>query len=667
MPDVVARYRHSIAAETRWPRSSPDRLERADVTVRPCPIRQSIDAYPLTPVQQGMLFHHLEGTNVGVDIEQFVGDAGRGGRRRRHARGVAAGRRPTPDHAHAVPLDRPRRAGTGGRRPRRRPAGRARPARPDRPPSRQARLAEFLVADRRAGFDLDAAPLWRLTLFRLGPADQRFVFTYHHSLLDTSVVWMTEEALRSYDASAARRGGRAHRAPALPGAHRVAARAPRRGSGRRPRPTTPSCSRASTRRPSWRRSKAPTSAAATTTPMGTGRSGSVSPTTSAIGSTPSSRRGASAARRSSRPRGHSCWPPSRGPPTWCSARPAGAAARACPGSEDIMGLFINTPPVRVTIDPASTVGELLDAVRAQADRRRGPTSTPRCPTSRRSPRPGPPRCSTPSSSSTSCTRAPACRSLGGPFAHRDFDLHDQTNFPLTLLAYLDPQVHFKLSYDRRRFAARGHRAGAGPARRDADGDRRPRRRAGRRAAAGAGRRAGDDAGVERQHRRVRTRRTRACTSCSRRRSTAPRTPRPWSTASQRVTYRELDERANAVAAHLRELGVGPDSMVGIFIERSIDMMVGLLGILKAGARVRADGPGLPVGAHRDDARGLRTPTSCSPTRRLRRLAARACRDVVAPRHVRRPSRRVGSTCPVCGATTSPTSSSPRARPAARRA
>ena len=52
-------------------------------------------------------------------------------------------------------------------------------------------------------------------------------------------------------------------------------------------------------------------------------------------------------------------------------------------------------------------------------------------------------------------------------------------------------------------------------------------------------------------------------------------------------------------------------------------------------RLRADGPGLPAERIGDDARGLRTPTSCSPTRGLRRLGARASRDVIAPRHVRR--------------------------------
>ena len=37
------------------------------------------------------------------------------------------------------------------------------------------------------------------------------------------------------------------------------------------------------------------------------------------------------------------------------------------------------------------------------------------------------------------------------FANRNFDLHDQTNFPLTLLAYTDPTIHLKLSFDNRYF------------------------------------------------------------------------------------------------------------------------------------------------------------------------------------------------------------------------
>ena len=49
-----------------------------------------------------------------------------------------------------------------------------------------------------------------------------------------------------------------------------------------------------------------------------------------------------------------------------------------------------------------------------------------------------------------------------------------------------------------------------------------------------------------------------------------------------LTYRELDARAAVLARKLRTLGVGPDVLVGIFVERSIEMVVGLLGILKAG-------------------------------------------------------------------------------------
>jgi amino acid adenylation domain-containing protein/non-ribosomal peptide synthase protein (TIGR01720 family) len=51
---------------------------------------------------------------------------------------------------------------------------------------------------------------------------------------------------------------------------------------------------------------------------------------------------------------------------------------------------------------------------------------------------------------------------------------------------------------------------------------------------------------------------------------------------EQITYAELIERANQLANHLQRLGVGPDVLVGICVERSVAMIVGLLGILKAG-------------------------------------------------------------------------------------
>ncbi|HYN21335.1 MAG TPA: amino acid adenylation domain-containing protein, partial [Thermoanaerobaculia bacterium] len=51
---------------------------------------------------------------------------------------------------------------------------------------------------------------------------------------------------------------------------------------------------------------------------------------------------------------------------------------------------------------------------------------------------------------------------------------------------------------------------------------------------------------------------------------------------ERLTYRELDEASNRLARHLRRQGVGPDIPVGLCVQRSLAMVVGILGILKAG-------------------------------------------------------------------------------------
>lgn len=73
---------------------------------------------------------------------------------------------------------------------------------------------------------------------------------------------------------------------------------------------------------------------------------------------------------------------------------------------------------------------------------------------------------------------------------------------------------------------------------------------------------------------------------------------------QALTYRELNRRANRLACDLRDLGVGPDTLVGLCVERSIEMVVGLLGILKAGGAYVPLNPSYPrarLGQILDDA------------------------------------------------------------------
>jgi non-ribosomal peptide synthetase component F len=63
---------------------------------------------------------------------------------------------------------------------------------------------------------------------------------------------------------------------------------------------------------------------------------------------------------------------------------------------------------------------------------------------------------------------------------------------------------------------------------------------------------------------------------------------------RRLTYRSLNRRANQLARHLRTLGVTRGTLVGVCLERSLDMIVALLGILKAGGAYVPLDPGYPA-------------------------------------------------------------------------
>jgi amino acid adenylation domain-containing protein len=51
---------------------------------------------------------------------------------------------------------------------------------------------------------------------------------------------------------------------------------------------------------------------------------------------------------------------------------------------------------------------------------------------------------------------------------------------------------------------------------------------------------------------------------------------------QKLTYEELNNKANDLACYLRGIGIGPDALTGILMERSVEMVVAILGVLKAG-------------------------------------------------------------------------------------
>ncbi len=108
-----------------------------------------------------------------------------------------------------------------------------------------------------------------------------------------------------------------------------------------------------------------------------------------------------------------------------------------------------------------------------------------------------------------------------------------------------------------------------------------------------------------------------------------------------LTYGELDARSSQLAHHLRALGVGPEVVVGLCLERSLEMLVGLVGILKAGGAYLPLDPAYPperIAFMLDDARApvlvthsalrARLPTDCIRT---------VCLDADAPAIARQPT------------------------------
>jgi NRPS condensation-like uncharacterized protein len=163
-------------------------------------IKNVADLYPLSPMQQGMLFHTLYEPDSGAYLMHVIGTL--------------------PGHLH-VPAFRKAWERLLSRHPVLRTSfvweGLNEPLQVVREKvelpweeidwrhltssEQEQRMQQFLKNDRRAGFDLSKAPLMRLTLVRIDDETSRFIWSYHHIVIDGwSLPLLFRELLTFYEA-----------------------------------------------------------------------------------------------------------------------------------------------------------------------------------------------------------------------------------------------------------------------------------------------------------------------------------------------------------------------------------------------------------------------------------------------------------------------------------
>ena len=157
------------------------------------------DSYPLSSLQQGMLFHHLEARVPGVDVEQLEVELNEPIDANLFARAWAI-------VAAQHPILRTRFNWNDLRNPIQEVLSEVtvpfelRDLSALSPDNQVTALNGFLTQDRLTALPLDLAPLWRVTLFHLSADRYQFVFTYSHAILDSCFAFIIQEVLDTYAA-----------------------------------------------------------------------------------------------------------------------------------------------------------------------------------------------------------------------------------------------------------------------------------------------------------------------------------------------------------------------------------------------------------------------------------------------------------------------------------
>jgi len=517
--------------------------------------------YPLSPLQQGMLFHALAEPRSGVDIEQLVFTL----------------REPVEAARLRVAWER-----VVARHDILRTAFRWDGAEPLQEVKEtvevqfgvadladEAALAAWLHQDRARGFEMGAAPLLRFQLFRLGDEDWRLVWTFHHALLDgRSFPPLIEEAFRFYDAPEsveppAPRPYRDfiewHRAQDFAGAEAF-----------------------------WRKKlqgfRAPTPLAIDGLGALTGeREQGDAEVALSVGDTTGLRAFAEELGVTLNTLVQGAWAVLlhrySGEEDVCFGATRAARRGTIEGAEEMIGLFINTVPVRVQVGDDRLLADFLRELREGWVVVRPHEHTPLARVQAWSEvPPGKPLFRT-LVVFENYDLATHFRHRSGAWERREMRLYEQTNFPICLAAYAGDRLRLVAEYDRSRLddglvrALLGHvqtvleampAVSAGTL-----GDLpllQPKAMA---------------AMLEDRSREFPAELTLHAQFSQQ----AAKTPEAVALVQgeTRMTYAELEARANAVARRLAEQGVRRASIVGLCLERCPELVVGLLGILKANA------------------------------------------------------------------------------------
>jgi len=540
-------------------------------------MKDGIEAiYPLSPTQQGMLFHTIADPESGVYVGQMScrlgGDV--------HVTAL--------EEAWGRLLDRHSALRTSfvWRRveePRQVVHERV-PVRLDRldwtnlPAAEHgARLQAYLRSDRRRGFDLAKAPLMRVTLIRLQAEAYHFIWTLHHLLIDG---WCQHLLLRELFAfyEARRRGRDVLLPPARPYRDYIAwlrrqslteAEAYwRRALKGFTAPTVFSVDRhageAAPRRTGVRDQLRALPASATAALRDLARQNHLTLNTLV--------QGAWALLLSRYSSGHDVVFG-----VVVSGRPA-----ALEGVESMVGLFINTLPLRVRVQSDAEVLPWLQALQLQHAEMNQYEHSPLVQVQSWS---DVPRGLPLFESIFLFQNYPALDSVEariGGLEVSEVSAVDQTSYPLAVFATAaGPVLSLRLSYDPGRFGDDAVHRMLGHLVTLLEGIvARPTARLGRLSIL---------TDEERERVLVRCNDTHAAfhdDQCVHQLFEAQVAMTPDAVAavfgSDTMTYADLNRRANRLAHHLRSLGVGPDARVGVCVERSLEMVAAILGILKAG-------------------------------------------------------------------------------------